>query len=731
MDVTPAPPRPVRFGVFELDLRSGELRKAGARLKLSDQPFQFLTALLERPGQLVTRDELRQRLWPADTFVDFEHGLNAAVKRLRETLGDPADAPRFIETVPRRGYRFIAPVAPAGGQTPNYGPTGISTDSITPKVPRPSHVQPSEAPLRRRWWRLGIGATGLVVAGAVAWQVRLPSSPGMPAMRVVPLTALSGSEASPSFSPDGRQVAFAWDGEQQNNFDVYIKLIGSSEVRRLTTSAAADLAPQWSPDGREIAYARAEPSFASWRIRVVSSLGGSDRQVSDFPIWLPATWSPDGQYVVAGGATSPDASHPNNGIYLIPVEGGEPRAITRPKPQEADYGGRLSPDGRRLAYARCNELRMVCHLEVLDVDASFAAVGTPRRLTPLLQNPRSVSWSRDGLFVLFSAEETTVSYLWRVAAEGKSRPERIELAGPHASFLGMSPAGDRLGFSRVVVDDDVYRWERGQSAEPVAQSSVYDGNVQFSPDGRQIAFCSSRAGDTVNVWIANADGASPQQLTSGPGPWQCSPTWSPDGRHIAFDSKSAATGFHVWTVDVEGGRPQQITNYPGEQNMPTWSQDGEWIYFSWKQGDERDIWRARYRTGVKERITHGGAGLVGRESADAKVLLYQPEIAPTSPVLAQPLAGGTPRVVIPCIAGSALSVGRKGIYYVPCPPTNRDALVRLMDPATGQESEVGRLENFQHNQYPSTFAVSPDGRTFLFSRNVSSRADLMMIEHFR
>jgi DNA-binding winged helix-turn-helix (wHTH) protein len=109
MDVSPSPPRPVRFGVFELDLRSGELRKAGARLKLSDQPFQILAALLERPGQLVTRDELRQRLWPADTFVDVEHGLNAAVKRLRETLGDTADAPRFIETVPRRGYRFIAP----------------------------------------------------------------------------------------------------------------------------------------------------------------------------------------------------------------------------------------------------------------------------------------------------------------------------------------------------------------------------------------------------------------------------------------------------------------------------------------------------------------------------------------------------------------------------------------------------------------------------------------------
>ena len=107
---------PVRFGVFELDLRTGELRKAGVRINLPEQPFQVLKALLDRPGDLVTREELRQRLWPAETFVDFEHGLNAAVRRLRDALGDSADVPRFVETLPRRGYRFIAPVtAIAGG----------------------------------------------------------------------------------------------------------------------------------------------------------------------------------------------------------------------------------------------------------------------------------------------------------------------------------------------------------------------------------------------------------------------------------------------------------------------------------------------------------------------------------------------------------------------------------------------------------------------------------------
>src|SRR4026209_1587809 len=116
----------VRFGAFELDLRTGELRKAGIRVNLPEQPFQVLKALLDRPGDLVTREELRQRLWPAETFVDFEHGLNAAVRRLRDALGDSADVPRFIETLPRRGYRLIAPVIrqPLAGATPPSPPAG-------------------------------------------------------------------------------------------------------------------------------------------------------------------------------------------------------------------------------------------------------------------------------------------------------------------------------------------------------------------------------------------------------------------------------------------------------------------------------------------------------------------------------------------------------------------------------------------------------------------------------
>ena len=153
----------VRFGAFQLDLRTGELRKSGTRINLPAQPFQVLKALLDRPGDLVTRDELRQRLWPAETFVDFEHGLNAAVRRLRDALGDSAEMPRFVETLPRRGYRFIAPVAPGDEPAlprPGTGDQGGAIPTLDPTRAR-----------RRvtRAWGAALLASIIGASAAVLW----------------------------------------------------------------------------------------------------------------------------------------------------------------------------------------------------------------------------------------------------------------------------------------------------------------------------------------------------------------------------------------------------------------------------------------------------------------------------------------------------------------------------------------------------------------------------------
>ena len=185
--------RIVRFGPYELDLGTGELRRDGAKVTLQDKPFQILTLLVQRPGQLVTREELRSRLWPADTFVDFEHGLNTAVKKLRQALQDSADEPRYVETLPRRGYRFLTPVQAPGAQTA----AGTAGDgrAPTPSVePGPTTRAPTERRSRRAW-RFH-AAWLLVVLGAAALTYRMhPSrhSTSPPTPNAIPVVVLMDS----------------------------------------------------------------------------------------------------------------------------------------------------------------------------------------------------------------------------------------------------------------------------------------------------------------------------------------------------------------------------------------------------------------------------------------------------------------------------------------------------------------------------------------------------------
>jgi Tol biopolymer transport system component len=686
----------------------------------------------------VTREALRQRLWQADTFVDFEQGVNAAVKRLRETLADSAESPRFIETLPRRGYRFIAPVERDDRDRTGHVPSAPDQRASMAGKQAPAGVverQPADAP-RWRHALIAAGAIALVLMTIAAWLRRASPEPPVAPLRVVSLTTLTGSEYGPTFSPDGSQVAFAWDGEQQDNSDIYVKLVGSSDVRRLTSDAAVDFAPQWSPDGKWIAYARSE-SPTSNEIRLMSSLGGSER-VLKVPLRPPATWSPDGQYLVAGRASEAGGGDQSNGLYLVPVEVGEPRPITRVVAPANDACPAFSPDGRHLAYASCQDVtnRSNCHIQVLDLDSTIDPLGSPRRLTRApFWTIQGIAWSRDGTFIVFAARQGALTNLWRVAADGTHEPVRIEVAGMDAAFPGTTTSADRLAFSKSIDDEDIFRLDVGGIARPVARSSVKDTNAQFSPDGQRMAFCSARSGDAFEVWVAGTDGSKPERLTRGPGRWQCSPTWSPDGKRIAFDSQAEDGSWHIWTIDVDGGWPQQITKEVGDQVKPTWSRDGQWIYFIWLRGNDHDIWRTAGPNRPHEQVTYSGTETRAWESADGLGVFYKRGHS-DSPLYFQPLSGGAPRAAIPCVAYSWFSVVRHGIYYVPCQPHgsgNRDMPVRVLNAVTGEDRQVAALDML----FPasglgvSSFAVSPDGQTILYSRLVSSGADLMLIENFR
>ena len=324
------------------------------------------------------------------------------------------------------------------------------------------------------------------------------------------ITRLAGNEDWPAFSPDGEQIAFSWSGEKSDNTDVYVTLVGATEARRLTTDPAEDYAPSWSPDGRRIAFLRKVGQTA--RIHVISPLGGSDPKVGDFPVAAQLdpeftasqiNWSPDGRLVAAGRdhRSAPDAPA---GIYLIPVNGGEPRAITRPRRPTYDFSPAFSPDGHRLAYVSCN---VRCDVRVVGVDGTFAPTSEGRTLTPhSMHSLDGVAWSRDGKSILFFGEGPDPARIWRVAVEESGGIESIELAGDHAQRPATVASRDRLVFSRYGWDAHLYRFAPSLPHERIAASSSFEGDPGFSRDGRHLAFTSERSGD-VAIWVAAADGS--------------------------------------------------------------------------------------------------------------------------------------------------------------------------------------------------------------------------------
>jgi dipeptidyl aminopeptidase/acylaminoacyl peptidase len=373
----------------------------------------------------------------------------------------------------------------------------------------------------------------------------------------------------------------------------------------------------------------------------------------------------------------------------------------------------------------------MCDIDVIDLDASMNATGPPRRLATVA-GVRRLDWSRDGRSIVYDDFIAFIipSHLWRAGADGGAPPERIEVAGMAALGGGISWVRSRLAFSRLPYDVDIYKVERGRQPQAVALSSLADLQAAFSPDGRRIAFSSSRSGEALEIWVADSDGANPRQITHGPGRWQGSPHWSPDGRRVAFDSQGDDGHWHAWTVEVGSGSPRRVTNQPGDQTGATYSADGQWIYFAWDSGGGSDIWRTRAAgDGPVERMTTAGSGAIAFESPDGKSLVYQAQ-GIDAPLMTIPLSGGPARRLVSCVRWTAFAVSARGFYYVPCGP-GIDPPVRLLDPTTGQDRVVGQLEQVEIFAPAMGLAVSPDGKTILYNRHISDGSDLMLIENFR
>lgn len=696
----------IRFGAFEVIPSRGELRKLGIRIKLPDQSFTVLLVLLEEPGAVVSREQLRKRLWGDDTFTDFEHGLNAAVNRLREALGDSVHEPKFIETLPKRGYRFVAPIENQKSETP---------ENASPQAAPPAHVKAKTWP---RWWRFALAALPLVaVGGWLLWQrTHVP----VPPARLRVLTSDSGSETQPSLSPDGSQVAFASGGPDGSNTDIFVKLVGAGSALRLTTDPAADVGPAWSPDGKRIAFLRGGAGRIP-AIYLISALGGDERKLVEVPRapGHPLSWSPDGKWLAFSRGRGESA-----GIYLMPVEGGESKRITHPQAPAYDSFPVFSPDGRWLAFSGCAR-EFTCDVYLQRLDASFAPQGSPQRISRQNLYVSGITWTGDSLVYSGSLFCGMLPYLWRANVSGTGAPERLDIAGLHATSPSFSPATNLLAFTRFIRDFDIWRYTADGSHQPFITSSLADDSPQFSPDGKRIAFSSSRTGEAYEIWVANADGSHPVQLSSQVGRGQGSPRWSPDGRWIAFDSQRPDGMLDVYIIDATGGRPRRLDLGSHQNALPSWSRDGKWIYYLSDRTGRHELWRVPPSGGQPEQLT-ANVGHNAFESVDGKTLFYAKSDRFT-PLFSRPTAGGPERKIIEHNGQARdFAVFEDGIYYSGRLEAGKIPLL-FYQFSTGTSRLITKVEPYVH----IGLTVSPDRRTILYTRSIAFGSDLMLIENFR
>jgi Tol biopolymer transport system component len=721
-------PIAVRFGPFQVSSESGELRRNGVRVKLSGQAIEVLLTLLENPGRVVTREELQRRLWPDASFGDFDHGLNAAVNRLREVLADSATLPTFIETVPRRGYRFIGEI-----QLDRSPDDVRPTDVLPGEKVSPDRKAPARSRFGRRW-RFGTAAAAvLVVVCTSAYHLR--REPARPETRVtvVPLTTYPGLEMMPSFSPDGTQIAFAWYREFGRSMaaDLYVKQVGNEHAVRLTKHEARYVVPAWSPDGRSIAFAMAGKSGNG--IYIMPSLGGPERLLArladNYWQYLLLSWSPDSRLVAftSDAPTAEGNATPGRfRIHLADIETGEERLLPPPSPDcWIVMEPAFSPDGTYLASV-CVLNESVNKIYVQRPDGGdareVAAVNNARVLN-------GIGWTPDSRSIVYGGQ---AGRLWRAAISGGA-PEELTFAHD-AQQPAVAVGVRRLAYSRIIFRREIWRVDLAApdraagTASKIIASSLGQQAPSASPDGSRIAFESARSG-TSEIWVCDRDGSNPVQLSFLKGPETQSPRWSPDGRRIVFASHMSGQG-DLFIVNADGGPVRRLaTTLPASH--PAWSADGKWIYFDTRTPPA--IWKLPADGGAAVQLT-SVKSYGPQESADGKRLFFVVggEIGhgDRDALWSVSVDGGDqrPERGMPTLRlGAAWAPAQGGIYFIAGSESN--FFINYFDFATNHLHTVTDLPGL--SSVLGGMAVSPNNDALLFTGIDHGEADIMLVDNFR
>ena len=566
------------FGPFEVNVPAGQLLKSGVRIRLSGQPFQVLLTLLAHPGDVVTNEQLCERIWKEGTFVDFEHGLHAAVNKLRRALGDSAENPRYIETVPGRGYRFIGAL---GRQ-----PVPISGSLSDFPLPQPAGVElsPAVSKLGRRWWVAAVVTLPIAALGiwAAAHFRQTPTDERVLRLQINPP---AGSEftfgtqaAGISLSPDGKTAAYV--ATDHGKAALWVQPLDGATARVLAGTEDAG-SPFWCPDSKSIAF------FAQSKLQRVYLAGGAPQTICDMGQARGGSWSDNGRILFGGW---------NSGLFQVVASGGQPSSLTTLDAARGEvfhYWPQVLPGGRFLYFVRSNKRE--------NSGVYAASLAKPRAPVQLLATDTNALYAPavDGAgnnrkgYLLWLRGETLVAQDFDAVAlklSGVPRPvadpvARIGTTGQMQ--VSVSAAGILLYNSSGPLRQ--FRWvdrtgkPRGTVGEP-----TFSGFFHLSPDGRRIAVArGSPVGS--DLWMLDVDRGVPSRFASRPG-LNITPVWSPDSQSVLFSSDAP---LNLFRKNASGASEQRrLTQSTNPQCALDWSRDGRFILYDEETvpGDLRSLW---------------------------------------------------------------------------------------------------------------------------------------------
>jgi Tol biopolymer transport system component/DNA-binding winged helix-turn-helix (wHTH) protein len=555
----------LQFGVFEADLTSGELRRSGVQIRLQSQPFKLLAALLERPGEIVSRETLQQQLWGTETTVDFDHSLGIAVNKLREALGDHAENPRFVETLAKRGYRFIAPVKAVE----------VQVSPPRPESPSASVVSLPRAADRALWFWI---AALLVCVCIVLMLVLLIRPAARRPYRVEQVThsghVLTNSlndldvESFSSSASDGTRLYFSH--MENGNPVLAVALAANGEISHfnLPSEIGAPLIGSLSPDGSKLlihSHLQAEPEQPIW---IVPTLGGDARQVPNVQAH-DATWMPDGRrLLVASG----------NELTIVNADGSESQKLIATS--GLAFWLRWSPDGRRLRFTLRDPKRQTSELWEVKVDGSDL-----HRLLPGWSQPASEccgSWTSDGREFVFQSwhNESGHSEIWALREHPwfmKDRAPRQITNGPlDYEAPSTSPGSHRIYFIGVNSQIELLHALPGSPVFAALEHELSAADLaEYSPNGQWVAWLNASDG---SLWRSRVDGSDRIELTTPP-LRIFTMKWSPDNKRLALMAEAPGMPWKLYLIDSEGGKLTPLLNEDRNEADPAWSADGHSIVF--------------------------------------------------------------------------------------------------------------------------------------------------------